>query len=165
MKDVVGTLNQKHTHWGFKDPRTCFLYPLWSSVLPEHKIVATYRPPQELWQRYRPNNFYNRYREPYRAWKFMVSWCNHNANILSFLKNTKQEYLVLDYRDLMSTQSEFDRLQDFVGVMLDDRRRKNLYRHRAKKESLILKLIIWLVYKKTGHHPTPIMAQLDTLRT
>jgi hypothetical protein len=51
MQAMIRDCAQKYSDWGFKDPRTCLTYPLWASELPEHKIIAIYRSPDELWQR------------------------------------------------------------------------------------------------------------------
>lgn len=163
MREIIRDCNGRYTDWGFKDPRTCLVYPLWAAELPEHKIIAVYRSPDELWPRYRPKFTHNRYRELYRAWRFLKRWCEHNANILTYLQNTDMDFLVLDYRILMTTQSEFDRLQKFVGIELEDLRRMDLYRGHPK-EFLSIKIAAWLVYKQTGHHFKKIVEQFETLR-
>ena len=164
MHKIINECNEKYADWGFKDPRTCLTYPLWASELPQHKIIVIYRSPNELWQRYRPKHLYNRYLDPYVAWKLMCRWSEHNVNIMTYLQNTQVDFLVLEYRKLMSTQAEFDRLQAFVGMELNDRRRKDLYRHKSTKQFLSLNLATWLVRKQTKYDPVKIFEQLETLR-
>ena len=163
MREIIESCNREYENWGFKDPRTCLLYSLWASELPRHKIIAVYRSPHEIWPRYRVVHSRNRYRDPYRAWRYMKTWSEHNANILTFLQNTTMDYLVLEYGCLMATMAEFNRLQDFVGVELKDRRQPGLYRNRDKRYKLI-DMASWLVHKQKGYHPQVIMEQLDSLR-
>jgi ABC-type sulfate/molybdate transport systems ATPase subunit len=72
-------------------------------------------------------------------------------------------FFVLDYRRLMTTQAEFDRLQESVGIKLEDRRRMKLYRNGPGK-SFLLKIVAWLIYKQTGRHFRKIIEQFETLR-
>lgn len=129
MREIISECNGRYTRWGFKDPRTCLLYPLWASELPEHKIIAIFRSPQEQWQRHRSRVIWQRYREPYKIQKFIEKWCRYNSDILAYLQHTKMDYLVLDYQKLMTTSTEFDHLQEFVGLTLEDRRNTSLYRN------------------------------------
>jgi hypothetical protein len=163
MREVIHCCNEKYLDWGFKDPRTCLVYPLWASELPEHKIIAIYRSPDEMWQRYRSKSVRRSYRVPGAAWKFIKRWCEYNAKILDYLQNTNRNFLVLSYQSLMKTQAEFERLQNFVGINLNDRRDLSLYRHRQQNDEFI-KHIAWLIEKQAGYHPEKILKSLDALR-
>ena len=164
MRTVVAQCNEKYQLWGFKDPRTCLLYPLWASELPPHKIIAVYRSPQELWQRYRSDHQRNRYRDPIKAWKFLNRWYEHNTRILKALQTTPMNFIVLEYRPLVSTQSEFERLQFFVGQPLSDRRQIELYRHQLQKKSLLLKMIDQTIAQRYGYRSDEIIKQLEALQ-
>ena len=163
MRDIIASCNQAYDNWGFKDPRTSLVYSLWASALPEHKIIAIYRSPHEIWPRYRVVHRRNRYRDPYRAWRTVKSWSEHNHNIVTFLQNTQMESITLEYGSLMTTTAEFERLQEFVGMALNDRRKPELYRSRNRRYRLV-DMAAWLVHKQKGYHPKIIMKQLDTLR-
>jgi len=163
MQEVVRTCNAKYTNWGFKDPRTCLVYPLWAAELPEHRIIAVFRSHYEQWQRHRPEVIWQRHREPYKVLKFIEKWCRYNACILNYLQDTRMDYLVMDYHRLMTTQTEFDRLQEFVGMKLEDRRIQSLYRNRPKS-SVLVEIGTWLVDKQTGHHPKRILREFEALR-
>jgi len=63
----------------------------------------------------------------------------------------------------MTTNTEFDCLQNFVGLNLEDRRRKDLYRNRPKSP-MFVKLAARLVHLQTGHHPEKIQNRLEILR-
>lgn len=163
MAAIIKQCNEQYPNWGFKDPRTCLVYSAWASMLPEHKIIATYRSPEEVWPRFRPMKVTRRHLEPYWAWQFMQIWCKHNASVVSYLQNTSMKYLVLDYPKLMSTKVEFDRLQEFVGFKLEDQRKVSLYRSRPKRP-IMLRVATLMVYKQTGWHPNIIRQQFEALR-
>jgi hypothetical protein len=161
MQAMIRDCAQKYSDWGFKDPRTCLTYPLWASELPEHKIIAIYRSPDELWQRQKS---LSRFRVPYLAWQYVKRWCESNKRMLDALKTTQKEFLILDYRSLMDNPAEFERLQSFVGQPLKDCRNAKFDRHRSKPSTL-LKLATWLVHWQTGSHPQTIIRQIEALRT
>ncbi len=160
MRKIIKDCNQRYPHWGFKDPRTCLLYPLWAEELPEHKIIAVYRAPNEIWPRYRYNGGREFYTNPRRAWNFINRWCEYNGNIVNYLQQTNMDFMVLSYRRLMAEPAEFERLQDFVSLKLNDQRRAGLYRSQPKQYPL-LTLVTWLVRRK--YQPEKIMAQLESL--
>jgi hypothetical protein len=161
MQAMIRDCAHKYPNWGFKDPRTCLTYPLWASELPEHKIIAIYRSPDELWQRQKS---LSRFRVPYLAWQYMKRWCESNERMLDALKTTNREFLILDYRSLMDNPAEFERLQAFVDQPLKDCRNAKFDRHRSKPSTL-LKAATWLVRQQTGAQPQDIIRQLEDLRT
>ena len=163
MQEIIASCTQQYRHWGFKDPRTCLVYPLWASELPEHKLIVIYRHPSEPWPRYRPKHGRNRYREPYLAWKYLQSWCEHNLNILAYLGDTKRPHIVLEYQKLVTTQEEFNRLQQFLGQPLADCRQAKLYRHHQQHYHL-LSLAEWFLKMQKGIQPQAIWQQLETHR-
>jgi hypothetical protein len=163
MRQIIANCNQQYPHWGFKDPRTCLVYPLWAAELPAHKLIVIYRDPTEPWPRYRPRHVRNRYREPVLAWKYLQSWCEHNLRILSYLQTTTQPYIVLDYQRLVTTQIEFERLEQFLGIPLADRRRPSLYRNRPQTYP-VLSFAGWLLDKKKSYQPQSILRQFEDYR-
>ncbi|MCB0208062.1 MAG: sulfotransferase [Anaerolineae bacterium] len=164
MQEIIRQCTDKYGTWGFKDPRTSLIYPLWASQLPEHKLIVVYRSPDELWQRYRSDHFRNRYRDPYKAWRLMNRWCEHNAAIVNYLHQTSMDFIVLDYRRLVSTAAEFDRLRDFVGQDLSDQRKIALYRHQPGQKPFMLKMIDDVIERRHGYRSETIIEQLDALK-
>jgi hypothetical protein len=162
MHEIIQSCNGTYVDWGFKDPRTALVYPFWASELPEHRIIVIYRSPGEIWPRFRDSRWQT-VKNPYNAWKFIMGWCKYNAKILSYLENTRMDFLVLSYREFMASDLEFNRLQEFVGQKLNDQREKSLYRSREKSYPL-LKMATWLVYQQTGWTPEEIINQFEILR-
>jgi hypothetical protein len=163
MRDTLQACDEAYADWGFKDPRTCLAYPLWAAELPEHKIIAIYRPPGEIWPRYRVQHLHHYYRSPSRAWTFVNGWCRYNSSILTHLQRTSMDFLVLSYRELVTHDAELSRLQEFVGIRLSDQRDPSLYRGRSET-SLLIKIMAWLVRTQTGVGPDEIIQQFEAYR-
>ncbi len=163
MRRIIQHCNETCDNWGFKDPRTALVYPFWASELPEHKLIAIYRSPGEIWPRFRYRRWYHTFKNPYSAWRLMMGWHQYNSKILSCLENTPMDFLVLNYRDFMTTDLEFNRLQEFIGLKIKDQRDKSLYRSRAEAH-LVLKMATWLVYLKIGSKPEDIINRFEALR-
>lgn len=155
MRKMIQDCEKQYDDWGFKEPRTCLTYPLWASELPEHKIIALYRSPYELAPRSHAHLL------PHRAWKLVKRWCEYNSRVFTYLKDTKMDCIVLNYRKFMMNQSEFKRLCDFVGTNLSDQRKGNFYRHHPRKY-LYIRAAEWLLYKKTGKQIKKITEQLES---
>jgi hypothetical protein len=163
IREVIRNCNEIHPHWGFKDPRTALTYPFWASELPEHKIITIFRSPAEIWPRFLYRRWYHSFKNPYSAWTLMRGWSRYNTKILSYLENTRMDFLVLSYREFITGDVEFNRLQEFIGRKLNDQRQKSLYRSRNESHRL-LKMAAWLVYKQTGDRPEAIIKAFEALR-
>jgi len=132
MEEIITTCDAAHADWGFKDPRCALTYDLWREVLTVHRLIVIYRNPAEVWPRFRWNGVRKYHTNFNRAYRYLQHWNEHNRSIIRYLEETTNDYLVLDYRELMSDDREFARLQDFVGRPLEDRRRTELYRTRTE---------------------------------
>ncbi len=142
---LVNFLNRRHEAWGFKDPRTCLTYQFWKSVLPEHKIVFVYRSPREVSKHYQrglaPLNFIMKTK---RYWKSIAAWYLYNSQCVRYLKNNRGiPFLAVNYSNLMTSDSIFKELEQFIGLPLVDCRRKSLYRSQESARSAIFSLFEW----------------------
>lgn len=45
MADLIERRDRRHRLWGFKDPRVCLFLPLWKHLVPEAKLLLTFRHP------------------------------------------------------------------------------------------------------------------------
>jgi hypothetical protein len=97
MRKIIQECNRDYRDWGFKDPRTCLVYPLWASELPEHRLIAVFRPHTEVWPHYRRNGLYRYYQNIPRVWRFTRGWYRHQLNVLAYLEKTDMGFLVLSY--------------------------------------------------------------------
>ena len=121
-EDIVGKaraciagLDKRHTRWGFKDPLTTLTYPLWREFLPSHRVIILYRDPVEVWRRYARYIDSRRFRKPLKV------WCDYNGRMLSYMESIPPENrIVLGFRELLSGEREWRRLESFAGVGLVD---------------------------------------------
>lgn len=165
MQTIIQECNQNYPDWGFKDPRTCLTYPLWTTHLPDHQLIVVYRSLDQLWRRYRyVENPRSRHRDFGVARKLVLRWTEYTDSLIRILQQTSLPYVVLDYHKLMSTRMEFDRLQDFVGHNLVDMRRTNLYRHRRGSGSLPLQLAQWWYQWRAAEQPATLANRLQQFR-
>jgi hypothetical protein len=72
-------------------------------------------------------------------------------------------FLLLNYHDLINTDSEFEKVEKFVGLKLEDRRNKKLYRNRQIQRYFLLKMAAWLIEKQKKYQPDKIEQQLQAL--
>ncbi|MGB3300298.1 MAG: sulfotransferase [Phormidesmis sp.] len=153
IKLTIKSINQNNLHWGFKDPRTCLTYPLWASELPEHRIVAVYRSPTEVWERYQKQGLSKKENIKVTAFKFMRAWSTYNFNILRILKSISSESILINYSDLMSSKETFKALEEFVGLSLLDKRDPSLYRDHSDGSERYLDYIGHLnLFYRQPHH-------------
>ena len=160
MQELTTSFNAKHADWGFKDPRTCVTYPLWSSVLPEHRLIVVYRSPREVWEHYRRSSTKNRFSITLNP---LSAWCDYNGLILHYLRQTTMRFVVLNYEQFMTSQAEFDRLQNFIARPINDQREKKLY--RSKPAHSPIGEALWLLNRvQTGDAAIRINKQLEAYR-
>jgi hypothetical protein len=162
MRRFIADRSVRHADWGFKDPRTTLVYPLWAEELPEHRLIAVWRAPEEIWPRFAAPGPRLWYQEPKRAWNFVLRWCEHNRLLVKHLRETPRDYLLLNYGDFMSGDGEFRRLESFIGKPLVDQRRKELYRGKRRRypsHEIAKGLVKW----RTGNDPDEVARELLAL--
>jgi hypothetical protein len=72
--------------------------------------------------------------------------------------------VVLDYRRLMTTNTEFERFENFMGMKLKDQRQSALYRGRSKSYPA-LRLAQRLVQWRTGMDLDEIVIRFEATIT
>ena len=150
--------------WGFKDPRTSLTYPLWLQELPPHKIIVLFRDAAQVWPRYiwAGRRYYHTNFS--RAYSYVQRWQEHNLSILECLRTTKMDYLVLNYGELMTSDREFNRLDQFVGGGLKDLRNPDLFRSKTKGD-WFFSAADWWCKKRKGYSVAETMTQLESFRS
>jgi hypothetical protein len=160
MRRFIAERSAKHADWGFKDPRTVLVYPLWERELPEHRIIGVWRAPEEIWPRFAAPGLRLLHQEPKRAWHYVLRWCEHNERLLDVVRRAPERSLLLHYRDFMTGTAGFDRLQRFVGRELPDQRRASLYRGKRRRYPSY-EVAKALVRMRTGRDPDPLVRELE----
>ncbi len=154
--EMVDALDREHEDWGFKDPRTCLTYSWWRRALPDHRLVAVYRPLDEVLMRYR-----TRWRSPIRLVRVARSWIVHNEMLADHL-DASSDFVLLRYDDMMSDDREFERLQEYIGRPLEDCRRPELYRARRAPVDAG-GTVVWLP-RRVVQRATRVETRLDRIR-
>lgn len=161
MMDLITRYSAVNQDWGFKDPRSSLTYDEWSSVLPEHKIIAVYRRPEEVWNHYWNSTKGRRRITVFRD--FLACWCEYNLAILRLLEKTTTPSIVISYSHLMEGDAEFRRLQSFAARPLSDERKPAMKRS-SESPGLIYKLATKLYRLKSDINPASILSALDARR-
>jgi hypothetical protein len=158
MSDLLIRYSAANQDWGFKDPRSSLTYDEWSSVLPEHKIIAVYRRPEEVWSHYWSSTKGRRRITVFR--EFVACWCEYNLAILNVLEKATAPSILLSYARLMKGDGEFRRLESFVGRPLSDERKLSMKRS-SDSPGPIYKLAAKLSSLNSGNNPASVLAALD----
>ena len=164
MRGIIADCQGKYANWGFKDPRSALTYDLWAQELPEHRIIAVYRDPAEVWPRFKWRGLRKWHTNFDRAHAYLQRWNEHNRNILRFLSETSMPSLVISYHTLMGGSGELARLQEFVGRELADRRKPGLYRSRSRGD-FFLRAAEWRIRRASGSSSAEVLAALDARRS
>jgi hypothetical protein len=164
VNDIIQKADVQGTDWGFKDPRVAITYPIWNFHLPEHKIIYIFRDQTEIWPRYKYKKPWYFFYNFQLCWVHLERWYVYNASIVKTLLETDQDYLVINYEALMTTDAEFERIQEFSGRKLEDKRRPDLYRSK-KLKSVHLFFAEKMLKRKYGVTSIEFMNQLLSLRT
>lgn len=124
MRTIIAENEALGGDWGFKDPRTCLTYSLWSKYLPPHRLIIVYRPVEAIWHRYQYKGlrFWKHWQ---RAFGLVEAWLVYNEAIIRILQHRQSHYIVLSYQAFLAEDSEFQRLSRFVDRPLVDMRHKN----------------------------------------
>ncbi len=163
MNSIISACSEKYESWGFKDPRTPLVLPCWGKRLPEHKVIAIFRHPGEIWPRFCWNGKKRFFKNPIMVWQFVKRWREHNIGIIDYIKSNNVDYLMLNYNEIVTSDSEFQRLEDFVGIKLDDQRDKSLYRSKNRDWKL-LQIADSLIGMLENRYISDIMTELEDLR-
>lgn len=164
MRAIIRDCDHRHGGtWGFKDPRTCLTWPLWRLELPEHRIIAVYRDPAEVWPRFKWRGLRRRLWNFRYACAYLERWYEHNRGVMEAVAAAGDRAIVLGYHELMSDDREFARLCAFVGRDLEDRRRPELYRHRDRQD-VFLRWADRRLRRRTGKDAAAVMDELRAWR-
>ena len=161
MRGMVDALEAGGGPWGFKEPLTCLTYQQWKEVLPPHRVIGVYRNPVEV---------VNHYRRPFRrrplrdlrvAWRALRAWSIYNQGMMRAVEKSELDALLIRYEDLMSSNSDFLRLQEFIGETLVDIR--NASQHRAHAHYFLFTLLDRVMGLCSGERPSRTFRKLEAL--
>ena len=127
LKQLIHEHDISYQDWGYKEPRTIFVYDYLSSSTPEHKIICVYRHPYNVVLHYL--QFKLRLK---KALKALKAWKAYNEKMIDIVHATDQEYILLNYNDFVKKKNSVKILSDFVGINLKDLRKPKTKRVTLK---------------------------------
>lgn len=133
VSHIVTKLDNCHTNWGFKDPRTCLTYSFWKNILGEHKIIGVFRSPWSVLTHYTSKYKLGQYRIDI-IYKVLKSWYIHNQVIFENTLDTNA--VLIDYHTLMTDKGYVAKLSNQLDIELVDLRNVKLNRSMAKANFL-----------------------------
>ena len=160
MRDIIVSATDKYSDWGFKGCGRPIHTHCGGRSYRSNCIIGIYRSPDEIWPRFRWRGLRKRYMNPLWAWQFLSRWMEHNLSLIEYLQSATSPYLLLDYRKLMVTDTEIERLQAFTGFPIKDTRRRELDRTKKPRADLCLEFADWLMRRVRGMSAKDVMRQL-----
>ena len=161
MREIILRCASKGGHWGFKEPLTCLTYTAWKSVLPPHRVVGVYRNPLEVM-----NHYMNKYKGGFSradiAWRILRAWSHYNKGMMTAVEAAGPDGIVVRYEELMAEDSDFARLEKFIGLPLVDIRSPAQY--RAASKNPLYGLIDPVMGIASGQRPSRILEKLEEMR-
>jgi len=118
FKNIIEDYNLRYEFWGFKNPRTIFVYDYIKPCLGKHKLICIYRDLEEVLAHYSKYNIRN-ILKAIRAWKI------YNNKMIDILAKTDVKFILLKYENIMSESKKLKRLESFLKLPLRDCREKN----------------------------------------
>jgi len=162
MVKLINRQNNRYHDWGFKDPRSVVTYPLWYKLLPEHRIIVIYRDPAGNWPRHRWRGLRKRYSNPWRTYVHLRQWVEYNNALLALGKNPGDDFILLSFEKLMQSSEEVNRLADFLGRPVEDRRKSGMHRNRSQGD-LLFQAMRWLM-NFGAYSPAKMLKRLEDTR-
>jgi len=129
-KRIVEKRNNTYDLWGWKEPRTCLFLDKWHELVPDAKVIITFRHYNEvidslarrqvIAEKIRTNKllgYYNvftqkKYWKPDNLSKLLNTWIHYNSAILKYLnQKASDDYIVINVDNLQSeTESIIDEM-------------------------------------------------------
>ena len=137
LKNVLHQEFAERKIWGFKDPRTCILLPLWKEIFDELELdpffIVSVRNPIDVAESLRKRDNLDM-GHSFRLWAY------HNCNILYYTKDSKNKVILYD--DLIEkSKSVIQSVINFLDIQVDEIQMENAiasikgyYRHSQTKD-------------------------------
>jgi len=112
---IVHECNSNYDLWGFKNPRTIFIYDYIKPYLGEHKLICIYRNLEEVIAHYSQYSIRIRYiLNAIKAWKI------YNDKMIDILAEADVDFILLNYERIMSDYKQLIRLESFLNLKIKD---------------------------------------------
>lgn len=131
---LIDGLSAQGQAWGFKDPRTLLVMPVWEQAFERARIrptlIGVYRNPVEVFGHYK--RLLKRkwlHRDPRYLMRVLQSWSVHNRALLDVAARSP-DLVLFEFTALMTQDTEIRRLHELIGTSGPDARKSDLYRAR-----------------------------------
>jgi hypothetical protein len=111
MEEIIERRRRKHRLWGFKDPRVCMFLPAWKHLMPDCKVLVSFRHPAHccysLSRRHALELFQSRGSSDTHARFFDTPdlaprmWLVYNRALLSFAARYPDDVIAVDFGSLL----------------------------------------------------------------
>ncbi len=164
---LIDDLSAQGHPWGFKDPRTLLVMPVWEQAFERTHIrpclIGVYRNPREVFGHYK--RLLKRkwlHHDPRYLVRVLQSWSAHNRALLEVAKRNP-DLALFEFTALMTQDIEIGRLYELIGTSGPDARKSDLYRARpgADRNYQIARALARL---SGSEDPEPLMAELNNRR-
>jgi len=135
--NIVRECNSQYTLWGFKNPRTIFIYDYIKPYIGDHKLICIYRNLEGVLSHYFQ---YINYNIKY-LFKVIKAWKIYNDKMINILEEADVEFILLNYEKIMSDSKQLKKLEYFMNLQLKDCRNKNKKRNPSSYKKIISKYI------------------------
>lgn len=129
LVQLIKKYDNKYDKWGFKEPRSVFVYPYLKDQINDHKLICVYRDPFDVVLHYLQFFKY----DLKRVLKSLKAWKAHNEEMVTIIESSKQELILFNYRSFVKEIDSIDKLSDFVGVDLIDVRKPKKKKKKFEK--------------------------------
>lgn len=140
IAEIVQESDSQFENWGFKNPRTAFVYDYIKKILGEHKLICIYRDLKNVVSHYTRSKFFN-------IVKAITAWKEYNKKMIAILNNSNSDCIVLKFEKLLEEDREFKRFEDFVGIKLKDTRIKGKRKNTSIIKNKIGNFIVNIMMK------------------
>jgi len=115
--NIIEECNLNYNLWGFKNPRTIFVYDYIKQHLGEHKLICIYRNLEKVVAHYSQYNIRH-------ILKVIKAWRIYNDKMINILAKADVEFILLNYEKFMSDSKQLQKLESFLNSPLKDCRNK-----------------------------------------
>ena len=155
LGDLIRTSESNGVDWGFKNPRTVFVYEQIKPVLGRHKLIGIYRPLRDVVTHYSQNSISN-------IPKAIKAWKAYNRIMVEIIRKSDLPWVVLEFEKFFDGDGEFKRLEEFVQKDLKDLRKKESRRKSEEFNKIMSDLTVsWtLMFDKEAREITDALNEL-----
>ncbi|MDH4280374.1 MAG: sulfotransferase, partial [Acidimicrobiia bacterium] len=141
IRALVELRRKQGRAWGVKDPRICLFLPLWKHIVPNARILITFRSPAasvDSMERRAARDLLERRGDPEQNWRFWTEpdhgarlWLVHNRALVRAARAYGDDVLVVDFDQLADDADVIAKLDKHWDLGLDHVRPAEVFDNSA----------------------------------